>query len=71
MIGNNLGLIELTLSGALGLGFCLYQYVAIRRDIARSRRERPEAAERPDSTERDASARGAGHPHGEHRLDDR
>lgn len=71
MIGNNLGLIELTLSGALALGFCLYQYVAITRDIARSKRERTEAAERPDSTERDASARGARHAHGEHRLDDR
>lgn len=59
MVGNNFGLIELLLSGALGLGFCLYQYIAITRDIARSKRDR------------DASARGAGHPHGEHRLDDR
>lgn len=59
MIGNNLGLIELALSGALGLGFCIYQYVAITRDIARSKRERV------------ASAKDAGHAHGEHRLDDR
>lgn len=62
MIGNNLGLIELLLSGALGIGFCLYQYVAITRDIARSKRERAEDGQ---------SAGGAGHAEGEHRLDDR
>ena len=43
MIGNNLGLIELTLSGALGLGFCLYQC----RDQAR---HRPEQARAPRSS---------------------
>ena len=61
MIGDNMGLIELTLSGALGLGFCIYQYVAITRDIARGKREKDDAA----------STTGAGHSHGEHRLDDR
>ena len=59
MIGNNLGIIEMAMTGVLVLGFCIYQYVAMTRDIARSKRER------------DASARDAGHPHGEHRLDDR
>lgn len=59
MIGNNLGIIEMALTGVLVLGFCLYQYVAMTRAIARSKRDR------------DASAGGAGHTHGEHRLDDR
>ncbi len=59
MIGNNLGIIEMAMTGVLVLGFCLYQYIAMTRDIARSKRER------------DASAGGSGHPHGEHRLDDR
>lgn len=59
MIGNNLGIIEMALTGVLVLGFCIYQYVAMTRDIARSKRER------------DASARDARHSDGEHRLDDR
>lgn len=65
MIGDNLGIIEMALTGVLVLGFCLYQYVAMTRDIARSKRERP------DSADSAASAKGTGHPHGEHRLDDR
>ena len=36
MIGNNLGIIEMAMTGVLVLGFCLYQYVAITRDIART-----------------------------------
>ena len=71
MVGNTLGLIELLLSGALGIGFCLYQYIATTRDIARSKRERPDSAARPDSAEGIPSAQGSGHAHGEHRLDDR
>ena len=59
MIGNNLGIIEMATTGVLVLGFCIYQYVAMMRDIARNKREG------------DASTRDAGHPHGEHRLDDR
>jgi hypothetical protein len=59
MIGNNVGIIEMAMTGVLVLGFCLYQYIAMTRDIARSKRER------------DTLAKGAGHPHGEHRLDDR
>lgn len=65
MIGNNLGIIEMAVTGVLVLGFCLYQYIAMTREIARSKRERPGSAANPDS------AGGAGHPHGEHRLDDR
>ena len=58
MIGNNLGIIEMVLSGALMLGFCAWQYVAMTRSIAR------------DRAARDASA-DPGHAEGEHRLDDR
>ena len=63
MIGNNLGIIEMALSGALMLGFCAWQYIAMTRSIARDRAVR-------DSAARDASTR-PGHAEGEHRLDDR
>jgi len=57
VIGNNLGIIEMILTGVLVLGFCLYQYIAVGREIARDKRKREASAER------------AGHSHGEHRLD--
>ncbi len=59
MIGNNLGVIEMVVSGGLMLGFCAWQYWSMTRSIAR------------DKKERDALADRARHPEREHRLDDR
>lgn len=52
------GLIELTVSGAIALTIGIWQYVSVTRSIAADKRDR------------DASPEGAGHPVGEHRLDD-
>lgn len=40
MIGNNLGIVEMILSGALMLGFCAWQYVATTRSIRRDKAAR-------------------------------
>ena len=48
-IGNHIGLIEMTMSAALPLGFCAWQYWSVRRSLR-------ESAE-PSSDE-------AGHPEG-------
>ena len=48
MIGNNLGIIEMVMSGALMLGFCIWQYVAMTRSIARDRAAREARKETPD-----------------------
>lgn len=59
MSGYNLGIIEMTLSGAIVLGFCAWQYWSMTRSIAR------------DKKQREASADRARHAEGEHPLDDR
>lgn len=56
MIANNLGVVEMLLSGALVLAFCLYQYVSVGRSIDRDK-----------GASADSTAR---HAEGEHRLDD-
>ncbi|MBY0582080.1 MAG: hypothetical protein K2P68_04070 [Sphingomonas sp.] len=52
-----LSLVELLLSGAIGIGFCVWQYVSVSRSIAADKRK---AADSPES---------AGHAVGEHHLD--
>lgn len=49
MIGDNMGVIEMILSGALMLGFCAWQYVATSRSIRRDREAREQKPPvRPD-----------------------
>lgn len=50
MIGNNLGVIEMVMSGGLMLGFCAWQYVATTRSIARDKAAR-EAKDRVSKQE--------------------
>jgi len=61
-----LGLLDLMIAGAPVIIFCVWQLVSVNRAIAKDRtaKDRPT---RPDA----ASPEGAGHPVGEHRLDDR
>ena len=53
--------VEMVFSGAIVLGFGIWQLVSINREIAKDKARKAEA----DLSE------GAGHPVGEHRLDDR
>lgn len=60
----SLGLIDLAIAGIPALAFGIWQLISINREIARDRQKREEAAQ-------SVSPEGAGHPVGEHRLDDR
>ncbi len=55
-------LLDMAIVGVPTIVFVIWQLVSINREIARDRREK---------AERDASPERAGHPVGEHRLDDR
>ena len=55
-------IIEMVFSGTVVLGFAIWQLVSINREIARDKAEKPPEPPSPE---------GAGHPIGEHRLDDR
>lgn len=60
-------LIEMGFTGAVVLGFAIWQLVSINREIARDKASKAEheSAAKPESPE------SSGHPVGEHRLDDR
>ncbi len=60
----SLGLLDLAIAGIPALAFGIWQLVSINREIARDKEKREEAA-------REALPESAGHPVGEHRLDDR
>ncbi len=60
MIVNNLGLIEAGLTFLLVVGFCVWQYVSVSRSQAQDRAKADAA--------RSAAA---GHPEGQHPLNDR
>jgi hypothetical protein len=60
MNGGYMGLLDLAIAGIPAFAFGIWQLVSINREIAR---DKAKAAPR--------SPEGAGHPVGEHRLDDR
>lgn len=64
MNGGYMGLLDLAIAGIPALAFGIWQLVSINREIARDR-AKGGAKAAPRSPE------GAGHPVGEHRLDDR
>lgn len=53
--------VEMVFSGAIVLGFGVWQLISINREIARDKAAKADTG----------SAEGSGHPVGEHRLDDR
>lgn len=59
------GLLDMAIAGVPALAFGIWQLVSINREIAKDRKKPPPPP--PDA----ASPKGAGHPIGEHRLDDR
>ncbi|MBP2515244.1 hypothetical protein [Sphingomonas sp. PvP018] len=61
-----LGLLDLMIAGAPVIIFCVWQLVSVNRAIAKDRTAKDRSPP-PDV----ASPEGAGHPVGEHRLDDR
>ena len=59
---NYFGLFDLAIVGVPAFAFGIWQLVSINREIARDRAAKAAKSESPES---------AGHPVGEHRLDDR
>lgn len=57
-------IIEMGFTGAVVLGFAIWQLVSVNREIAKDKAQKSDPPEA-------ASPEGAGHPVGEHRLDDR
>jgi len=57
------GWIEIVFSAVIALGFGVWQLVSINREIARDKAAKDKSGP--------ASASGAGHPEGQHDLDDR
>ncbi len=63
-MSENFGWIEILFTAAVALGFGLYQLWSVNREIARDKE-----AKAREQNERESDA--AGHPVGEHELDDR
>ncbi|MEG3165458.1 hypothetical protein U1701_12720 [Sphingomonas sp. PB2P19] len=61
-------LFDLAIAGIPVVLFCVWQLISVNREIARDRQR---AAEADDSSTDRTSPDRAGHPVGEHRLDDR
>ncbi|QZH75046.1 MAG: hypothetical protein JY451_15610 [Erythrobacter sp.] len=59
-VGENFGWIEILFTASIALGFGFYQLWSVNREIAREKQAK-----------REDSAPSAGHPVGEHELDDR
>ena len=60
-------LIEVGFTGAVVLGFAIWQLVSINREIGRDKAKKADA----EADAKSVSPESAGHPVGEHRLDDR
>ena len=64
MVQQHFGWIEMVLVGVFGLGFGIWQLWSVNREIAKDKLAKDGAA-------KESSGSGAGHPVGEHELDDR
>ena len=63
-MAENFGWIEILFTATVALGFGIYQLWSVNREIARDR-------EAKELAERERKSDSAGHPVGEHELDDR